>query len=262
MGLDVSIDGVFEIGDGFEDAPPDFSAGDGREESLRRIEPRCRRWREVEGPSRVLGQPFHDIGVLVRFVVVENCVNDFPGRHGALHGVEEADELLMPMLAHAAPDHGSVENVQRSEQRRRSIAFVVVGHGPAFSRLERQTRLRAIKRLDLAFLVDRYDDSVRRRVHLEADDMLDLLGEFGIAGALVGADAMRLQTMRFPQSPGRRAAICPWPLAMARPVQWVASPGGSEQVNSSTFATTLVESGALPGLRVLSRRRPSTPCSP
>ena len=51
-------------------------------------------------------------------------------------------------------------------------------------------------------------------------------------------------------------------LAIARPVQWVASPGGSEQVNSSTFATVLAESGALPGLRVLSRKSPSTPCSP
>jgi len=39
-----------------------------------------------------------------------------------------------------------------------------------------------------------------RRVHVEADDILDLLGEFGIAGALEGADAMRLQAMRFPQS--------------------------------------------------------------
>src|SRR5271166_4748504 len=55
--------------------------------------------------------------------------------------------------------------------------------------------------------------------------------------------------------------LTPTALAMARPVQCVAWPGGSEQVRSITLATTLAESGAWPALRVLSRSRPSTPCS-
>jgi hypothetical protein len=55
--------------------------------------------------------------------------------------------------------------------------------------------------------------------------------------------------------------LTPTALAMARPVQWVASPSGSEQVSSKILAKTLAESGARPGLRVLSRSRPSTPCS-
>ena len=182
-------------------------------------------------------------------------MDDLAGRDGALDGVEEADELLMAMLLHAAPDHGSVEHVERGEQRRRAVAFVVVGHGPAFAGLERQAGLRAVERLDLAFLVDRDDDGVRGRVHVEADDVLDLLGEIGIVGALEGAEAMRLQPMRLPQALDGAQAMMPTALAMARPVQWVASPGGSEQVSSSTFATTLAESGALPGLRVLSRSK-------
>jgi hypothetical protein len=38
-----------------------------------------------------------------------------------LDGVEEADELLMPMPLHVAADDRAVENVQRGKQRRRSI---------------------------------------------------------------------------------------------------------------------------------------------
>ncbi len=38
----------------------------------------------------------------------------------------------MPMLLHAAADDRSVENIERREQRGRAVAFVVVGHGPAF----------------------------------------------------------------------------------------------------------------------------------
>jgi hypothetical protein len=50
-------------------------------------------------------------------------------------------------------------------------------------------------------------------------------------------------------------------LATARPVQWVAPPGASVQGSSSTFTTVAGDSGGLPGLRVLSRNRPSTPAS-
>ena len=54
--------------------------------------------------------------------------------------------------------------------------------------------------------------------------------------------------------------LMPTALATARPVQ-VAFPGGSEHGSANTFATVFAGKGALPGLRVLSRKRPSTPCS-
>jgi hypothetical protein len=50
-------------------------------------------------------------------------------------------------------------------------------------------------------------------------------------------------------------------LAMARPVQWVGSPGGSAQVSAISCWTTSGGTGALPGLRVASRKRPSAPAS-
>ena len=55
--------------------------------------------------------------------------------------------------------------------------------------------------------------------------------------------------------------LIPTVLAMARPVQCVTCPGGSEQVSARIFATVAVASFAVPGGRVLSRSNPSTPAS-
>jgi len=200
VGFDVAGDLGFEFGDGSEDATADFPASDGREEALDGVQPRSRGRREVEGPARMIGEPLHDRRVLVRGVIVEDGVDDLAGRRGALDGGEEADELLMPMLRHAAADDRSCENVQRREQGGRAVALVVVGQGPAFSGLERQARLRAVERLDLAFLVDGDDDGMGGRVHVEADDVLDFLGEPGIVGALEGSQAMRLEPVFFPEA--------------------------------------------------------------
>ena len=49
--------------------------------------------------------------------------------------------------------------------------------------------------------------------------------------------------------------------AIAAPVQWVASCGGSVAVSATTRSMTSWPSGATRGGRVLSRKRPSTPSS-
>ena len=51
----------------------------------------------------------------------------------------------------------------------------------------------------------------------------------------------------------------PAALAIIRPVQWVASPGGSSRVSSTTRSTIAGGSGGVPGFLVLSRSRPATP---
>ena len=166
-------------------------------------------------------------------VVVDDVVDDSCGGDGALNGVEEADELLVAMPSHAAPDHGSIEEVERGEQRGRAVALVVMGHRPAFSGLERQARLRAVERLDLALLVDRDDHRVLGRVHVEADDVLDLLGELGIVGALEGANAVRLQPMRLPQAlHGAQADADSFGHGAAGPMRGVAGRFGAGQVHN------------------------------
>ena len=51
----------------------------------------------MESPTRIVGQPFENLRVLVRSVVVDDGVEDLSGRNGALDGVEELDEFLATM---------------------------------------------------------------------------------------------------------------------------------------------------------------------
>ena len=95
-------------------------------------------------------QPGLYLSVPVGGVVVDDRMDQLAGRHLAFDGIEEADELLVPVSLHAATDHRTFQHVQCGEQRRRSMAFVVVGHGAAAAGFQRQSRLGTVERLDLA----------------------------------------------------------------------------------------------------------------
>ena len=127
------------------------------------------------------GQAF---GVLVGRVIVENDVNQLPGRHICLDGIEKADELLMSVALHAAADDLAFEHVEGGEQRGRAVALIIVGHGLAAALLDWQSRLGAVKGLNLRLLVDRQHDGVGRWVDVQADDVTRFAGKGGIVGEL------------------------------------------------------------------------------
>ena len=77
--------------------------------------------------------------MLVGGIVVDNGMDRLSRRDLRLDGVEEADELLVAVALHVAADDGAVEDVEGGEQRRRAMAFVVVGHGSGAALLHRQT---------------------------------------------------------------------------------------------------------------------------
>src|ERR1051325_5621063 len=108
-----------------------------------------------------------------------------------------------------------------------------MGHGAAPAGLNRQTGLGAVERLDLGFFVDRQHHGMGRRVHVEADDVFDLLGESRIVGPFEGADAIAAAGGVFPRCAARCAATSrpPWPWRGS--VQWVASPSGSLWVSAN-----------------------------
>ena len=164
--------------------------------------------------------------VLVDGVVVEDGVDDLAGRDLRLDGVEEADELLMPVALHAAADDLAFEHVERREQGRGAVALIIVGHGAAAAWLQRQARLGAVERLDLPLLVDAEHDRMRRRIDVEADDVAQLGDELGVVRQLELAHPVRLQAVAR-QMRCTELTLMPAASAIAAPVQWVASPGGS-----------------------------------
>src|SRR5260221_1791047 len=81
-----------------------------------------------------------------------------------------------------------------------AVALIIMGHGAAFAGLDGQAGLGAVERLDLALLVDRDDDGMGGRVHVEPDDVFDLFGEGRVVGFLEGADAVGLETVGLPDA--------------------------------------------------------------
>jgi hypothetical protein len=123
---EIAVDGGLEVDQRVESAALQAAAGQRGEEGLDGVEPGAGGRREVEGPARMTGEPGADLGMLVGGVVVEDGVDQLAGRYRALDGIEEAEELLVPVPRHALADHAAVEHVERREQGRRAVADVVM----------------------------------------------------------------------------------------------------------------------------------------
>ena len=102
-------------------------------------------------------------------------MNGLVGRYLDIDGVEK----VMAVALHVPADDGAVEHVEGGEQRGRAIALVVVGHDAEPAVLHGQAGLGAVERLDLALLVDRQHDGVRRRVDVKADHVAQLATNCG-----------------------------------------------------------------------------------
>ena len=129
-----------------------------------------------------------------------------PAGTSASIGVQESDELLMAMALHVAADDRAVEHVQRGEEGRGAVALVVMGHRAEPALLQRQSRLGAVEGLDLALLVDRQHDGVRRRVDVEPDHVTQLVDEVRVVRELELPATVRLQSVRSPDAPDRAGA--------------------------------------------------------
>ncbi len=198
----------------------------------------------MERPAWVALQPSHHLGVLVGGIIVQNRVDELAGWHRRLDRVQEADELLMPVTLLAPANDGTVQHIRSREQGRGPVPLVVVGHGRRLALLHRQARPSAagrppllcrriirlrrmmgpVERLDLRFLVHREHQAMRRRAHVEADDVAQLLDELRVLG-----QKARTRCGTSPcafQMPCTALKLMPTALAIARPVQCVASPDG------------------------------------
>src|SRR5712692_4792989 len=80
------------------------------------------------------------------------------------------------------------------------MAFVVVGHRLAPTLFQRQSRLGPIERLNLGFLVQRQHERVFRRVKVETDHVLQLLGKVRVVAQLEGLGPMWLETVLSPDA--------------------------------------------------------------
>src|SRR5712671_8123703 len=104
----------------------------------------------------------------------------------------------MAMALHALANDLALKDIERCEQGRDAMALVVVGYGASAPLFHRQTRVGAIKRLNLALLIDRQDNGVVGRVDVEADDLVQFGGKLRIVGQLELTHPVRLEAMSTP----------------------------------------------------------------
>jgi hypothetical protein len=81
--------------------------------------------------------------------VVEDRVDRLAGRDSNLDGVEEPDELTIPVALHAAAEHGARQDVEGCKQRRGAVTDIVVGLGGGMAGGERTVGAGPLQRLDL-----------------------------------------------------------------------------------------------------------------
>ncbi len=164
------------------------------------IQPRRAGRRKVQDKAGMRRQPRGDVRMRMRAVVIHDEVQRQGPRELAVESPQEFQEFLVRMVRETLPDDAPFRDVQRGKQRRRPVPLVVMGHGAAAALFERQPRLRAIERLNLALLVDAQDDRFVRRVEIEAHDIGELLDEPFVPRQFERPGPMRLQPMRIPNA--------------------------------------------------------------
>ncbi len=95
-------------------------------------------------------------------------------------------------------DHSALGDVQRGEQVTGPVAFIVVGRSCRGGGQHRECRGGPVDRLDLRFLVDGEHHCCDRWVHVEADDVTDLLDQLRVGRHFEGVLDPRFQAERPP----------------------------------------------------------------
>ena len=244
--------------DGVEYAALEAPVGKLGKEALDCIEPRARCRCKMECEAGMAVAPPANFGMFVRSIIVEDHMNRLVGRHTDIDGIEEADKLLMPVLLHIPPNHGSIENVKGCKQRGGAIALVIVGHRAEPSLFERQAWLAPVKRLNLALLIKRQHDGMRWRIDIQPNNIVEMSTYLGSFDSL---NCWQRCGCRQCASQMRRTELELIPLAAAikSAVQCIVSPGESVSVNAATRSITFFLRGAMRDGRDLSRTRQSTP---
>ena len=104
------------------------------------------------------------------------------------------------MTGAAVGEHLAVGDVERGKEISGAVAFVVVRHGTGPAGAQGQTGLGSIQRLALGLLVEAEQHRALWRIHVQADDVDQLLFEVRVVGDLEGVDSPRLEVVVRPDS--------------------------------------------------------------
>src|ERR1700751_5823161 len=89
--------------------------------------------------------------------------------------LRKGEPLLMTMARRKMGDQLAVEIIERGEQGQRAVPHVIMSLGADVANAQRQTRLRALERLALRFLIAAQHQCLLGRIEIEPDHVPELL---------------------------------------------------------------------------------------
>ncbi len=180
---------------GVEDGIFQPLSGEFREESLHRVHPGRRGWRDVEGPVGVVCEPGMHASRLVGGQVVEDDMDLRRGSQAGGHMIKEGAEIRGAVarghLSHPLPGR----DIQRRQPGGGAIPLIVMGAGGRVARSRGPGLLGPPQGLDLGLFVPREDNGMIRWICVQPDDIMGLDAEAGVIGDLEGLDLMGAQAM-------------------------------------------------------------------
>ena len=148
----------------------------------------------------VLLKPSLHFRVFVRGVIVHDQMQLKMFGRFAIDFFEKLQPLLVPVLALDAADQASLKIIQRSKQGDSAVADIVMRLRTDMPDPQRQTRLRTLQGLNLAFLIAAEHQSLVWRVEIQPDNIPKLLFEMWIIGQFEGTGQVRFQVIGGPES--------------------------------------------------------------
>jgi len=160
----------------------DLFLGQQGEPALDLIQPGGGGRRKVYVKARMAREPGAHRGGFVGSVVVHDQMHIQGGGNRRLNGPQELQKFLAAMAPMQLADHLAGGDIQCGKQRGRTMAQVVVRAPLGNPGRQRQDRLGAIQRLNLALLVDTQHHRLDRWIDVQADDIARLRHKQRIGG--------------------------------------------------------------------------------
>ena len=189
-----------------EVAPPQALLSEFAEPTLDQIKPGRAGGSVMDMKPRMLGQPIRDLVMLMWAVIVYHQVQLQSTGCGSIKLAQELQIFLMSMTGHTLTDNRAVQDVEGRKESRRPVPLIVVSHRAATTLLKRETRLRSLQGLNLTFLIHAQHQRFMRRIQIQAHHIVEFFDKLFIFRQLEGAAAMRLQSIRVPNTLDRRGA--------------------------------------------------------
>jgi hypothetical protein len=116
-------------------------------------------------------QPAFNDRMLMGGVIIQDDVDALAQRNFAVDLLEKFQPLVVAVFLGGVSDDFALQVIQRGEESDGAVAIVIVGLSADMSFAQRQTRLTALQRLDLALLVTTEHHCLLWRIEVKTDDI-------------------------------------------------------------------------------------------